>query len=108
MTCGVGTPLYMSPEVIRGSEYNQPADVWSFGILLWEIASQQTPDLLKQEGKIRGPLLSNLLQLIEAGKQLRVERDAWPEWVCTLIADCNALNPARRPTFRDVLAHLSK
>jgi len=34
---GVGTPLYMAPEVIGTAEYNNSADMWSMGIVLMEV-----------------------------------------------------------------------
>lgn len=33
----------MAPEVISGKKYTEKADVFSFGIILWEIASRQPP-----------------------------------------------------------------
>mmetsp|Transcript_21848 Transcript_21848/g.52824 ORF Transcript_21848/g.52824 Transcript_21848/m.52824 type:complete len:283 (+) Transcript_21848:1-849(+) len=38
-----GTPRYMAPEVALGAGYGLPADVHSFGILLWEICSLKKP-----------------------------------------------------------------
>ncbi|GMH50667.1 hypothetical protein TrLO_g9555 [Triparma laevis f. longispina] len=39
----VGTPLYMSPEVLRGSGYDWKSDVWSLGCLLYELACLKSP-----------------------------------------------------------------
>ena len=39
----VGTPLYMSPEVILGKDYNYKVDYWSVGIILYEIFYGSTP-----------------------------------------------------------------
>jgi len=33
----------MAPEVISGKLYTEKADVFSFGIILWEIASREPP-----------------------------------------------------------------
>jgi len=35
----IGTPRYVSPEVLRGDEYGFPTDIWSLGILLCEICT---------------------------------------------------------------------
>eukprot|EP00392_Amoebophrya_sp_AT5.2_P004644 g4652.t1 len=34
-----GTPLYLSPEIISGMKYTQKTDIWSLGVLLYEVAS---------------------------------------------------------------------
>lgn len=33
----------MAPEVISNQNYTEKADVFSFGIILWEIASREPP-----------------------------------------------------------------
>ncbi len=32
-----GTPIYVAPEVIRSSVYDSKADIYSFGIMMWEM-----------------------------------------------------------------------
>jgi tRNA A-37 threonylcarbamoyl transferase component Bud32 len=36
----IGTPIYVSPEVLKGESYSFSTDVFSFAILMWEIMSQ--------------------------------------------------------------------
>ncbi len=38
-----GTPLNMAPEILNGSFYNQKADVWSMGTILFEILTGFNP-----------------------------------------------------------------
>ena len=33
----------MAPEILRGEEYSLSADVYSFGVILWEIISRKQP-----------------------------------------------------------------
>ena len=41
-TC-VGTPYYLSPELIEGRPYNQLSDVWALGVLLFQMVAFQYP-----------------------------------------------------------------
>ncbi|HNX95336.1 MAG TPA: serine/threonine-protein kinase [Holophaga sp.] len=73
----MGSPRYASPEQVRGELAGMPSDVFSFGIIMWELLLSEHPyagegkDLLKAilEGK-RKPLGSrlprNLSRLLEA------------------------------------------
>jgi serine/threonine-protein kinase ULK2 len=38
-----GTPLVMAPEVLTGNYYNHKADVWSLGIVFFEMLTGFTP-----------------------------------------------------------------
>lgn len=43
MTGKIGTYQWMAPEVISSQNYTEKADVFSFSIILWEIASREPP-----------------------------------------------------------------
>ena len=32
-----GTPSYLAPEIIKGNDYGVHSDIWSFGILIYEM-----------------------------------------------------------------------
>jgi serine/threonine protein kinase len=36
-------PLWMAPEVLQGKPYDESADLYSFGIVLWELLTQENP-----------------------------------------------------------------
>ncbi|KAH9690256.1 serine/threonine-protein kinase TIO [Citrus sinensis] len=39
----IGTPLYMAPELVREQPYNHTADLWSLGVILYELFVGQPP-----------------------------------------------------------------
>jgi serine/threonine protein kinase len=43
MTGKIGTYQWMAPEVITSQKYTEKADVFSFGIIMWEIAAREPP-----------------------------------------------------------------
>ena len=57
----VGTPMYMSPEVILGKSYNFKVDYWSVGIILYEIFYGNTPfgNSTRDVSKIYKEILEN-------------------------------------------------
>lgn len=38
-----GTPAYIAPEILKDMTYSYEVDVWSFGVLMVEIISGQSP-----------------------------------------------------------------
>lgn len=43
MTGNVGTVAWTAPEVFDGRRYNEKADVYSFGVILWELCTREVP-----------------------------------------------------------------
>ncbi len=39
----MGTPLYLAPEIINETGYSFKADVWSLGIIIYEIMNFEAP-----------------------------------------------------------------
>ena len=43
MTGSIGTIAWSAPEMLSGLQYTSTVDVYSFGILLWEIVTRRVP-----------------------------------------------------------------
>ncbi len=39
----VGSPIYMAPEILKGRSYNISCDVWSMGVLFYELLFTRCP-----------------------------------------------------------------
>lgn len=91
-----GTSIYMAPEVIEGNHYGLKADVYSFGILMYEVVTDLTPYPLFEKGKMSSFQFNNKV----------VNEDMRPKFsikvkksIQKLIEKCWAKNPSERPFF---------
>jgi len=81
-------------------------DMWSLGVLVWEVAAAATPDLVAQEAvAASGSARSGYLSLLERGRRLTVD-EGWPAPIRSLLGVCWLEDPAARPTFQMALALL--
>ena len=39
----VGTPYYLSPEIVKGNPYSFKSDIWSLGVMLYEMMALKMP-----------------------------------------------------------------
>jgi serine/threonine protein kinase len=107
MTKAAGTLLWMAPEVYRGDQtYTGAVDVYSFGILLWELATRRAPwvDELTSE-TLFFEQLNNALQ---TGRRPAIPDSVLGEHSAfvAVMRHCWAGDPADRPTFSQAAADL--
>ncbi|XP_044492468.1 serine/threonine-protein kinase CTR1 [Mangifera indica] len=90
-----GTPEWMAPEVLRDEPSNEKSDIYSFGVILWELATLQQP---------WGNL--NPAQVVAAvgfkGKRLEIPLDLNPQ-VASIIEACWVSEPRKRPSFSFIM-----
>ena len=53
----LGTPLYMAPELVLHEKYSEKVDVWSLGIITYQLLSGKTPFDGKNIKKINTKIL---------------------------------------------------
>jgi len=39
----VGTPYYLSPEIVQSKPYDSKTDIWSMGVMLYELCALKPP-----------------------------------------------------------------
>ncbi|KAG5582730.1 hypothetical protein H5410_053357 [Solanum commersonii] len=90
-----GTPEWMAPEVLRDEPSNEKSDIYSFGVILWELATLQQPWI-----NLNPP------QVVAAvgfkGMRLEIPRDL-NHPVTTIIEACWVNEPWKRPSFSTIM-----
>lgn len=90
-----GTPEWMAPEVLRNEPSNEKCDVYSFGVILWELATVQQP----WSGM-------NPMQVVGAvgfqNRRLEIPNNVDPP-VARIISECWQSDPRLRPSFAELM-----
>jgi serine/threonine protein kinase len=97
---GVGTPHYTAPEVLEGKLYGLKVDVYSYGIILWEMATGQIPFRDRTHKDIIDMVLNRNERLpFSLAVTLPMQQ---------LIRNCWSRDPDERPSFKDIIALFEK
>ncbi|KAI1717934.1 protein tyrosine kinase domain-containing protein [Ditylenchus destructor] len=91
---------WSAPEALRTSLFTNKSDVWSYGILLWEIYSF---------GRVPYPRIpiQDVVRHIEKGYRMEPPENC-PTFITTLMTECCSLEPERRPSFAEILLRLKR
>ncbi|CAM9826031.1 unnamed protein product [Ectocarpus sp. 6 AP-2014] len=99
MTGETGSPRYMPPEVATNQPYNEKADVWSFIVIVWEMASGRLP--------FAGMSMEMYLDKVCNGAERPLVQNPWPADFKSLLRSSWQKDPDKRPSFREIHAVLS-
>ena len=92
----VGTPLYMSPEIILNNGYDFKSDVWSLGCVIYEITTLKSP--FRTEDKS----FHNLCMQIVKGDYPKIQDEKYGDILKDLIDKMLKVNPEERIGLEDV------
>lgn len=94
----VGTPYWMAPEVIQGSEYHTSVDIWSLGITAMEMAEGEPPwlDLLP---------LQACMKIVSSPPPRLKSVENWSDDFLSFVSACLKPDPDLRPTAGELLKH---
>jgi serine/threonine protein kinase len=97
---GVGTPMYMSPEILAKKPYDTKSDVFSYGVMLWILYCQKEPyQHIEHSWEIA--------RFIIEGNREKIPKDCPAEYA-HLIEECWAQEPNQRPDFQHIVERLEK
>jgi serine/threonine protein kinase len=93
-----GALKYMAPESLRNNMFSTKSDVWSFGVLTWEVLTRAAPfaDLNLQDAARK----------IKKGLTLPLPVDC-PSPLALILEQCWCQEPESRPSFDQFVAHFN-
>lgn len=98
-----GSPAFMSPEALLGNELTPKTDVYSFGMILWELLSGQSP----YENFEIESFEQLIEEICEKGTREKIPTDC-PPTLKRLIESCWQNDPNQRPNFLEIIQQLDE
>ena len=98
----LGTAAYMAPEQILGNQVDERADIWSFGVVLYELLAGELPFRGEYEQAITYAILEDEpMPISEVGKEI-------PEPLQKMVDRCLRKQPEDRyDSFREIIDQFS-
>ncbi|XP_002731591.2 mitogen-activated protein kinase kinase kinase 9-like [Saccoglossus kowalevskii] len=95
-----GTYAWMAPEVIKTSIFSRASDVWSFGVLLWELLTGQLP--------YKGIDGLAVAYGVAVNKLTLPIPSTCPSPFSRIMEECWHADPHKRPSFHEILDQLNE
>ncbi|EFP05572.1 CRE-MLK-1 protein [Caenorhabditis remanei] len=86
-----GTYAWLAPEAFRDGAWSESSDVWSYGVVLWELLSREDP----YQGQIPATIA---FQIVMRGQSLIIDENCPTQWK-NIMQKCWNLDPTKRPKF---------
>lgn len=96
MTKGVCTPLYAAPEVLKLDPYDSKCDVWSAGLILYEMLTSRE---MFEHVKKKTQLMKEVESFANPHKKIRMPEGYNPKWEKIILRMMNH-NVKERPSFK--------
>ncbi|TYI88752.1 hypothetical protein E1A91_D03G005100v1 [Gossypium mustelinum] len=100
MTAETGTYRWMAPEVIEHKPYDHKADVFSFGIALWELLTGEIPYSLLTP-------LQAAVGVVQKSLRPTIPKNTHPR-LGELLERCWQQDPTQRPNFSEIIEILQQ
>ncbi|KAG9292668.1 hypothetical protein G9A89_008254 [Geosiphon pyriformis] len=94
-----GVIPYIPPEVLKGENFTTAGDIYSYGMLLWELATGKPPFYDCKHDQI-------LIMAISNGQRPKITTPLIPPCFAKIIVKCWDANPKNRPTAKEVWSKL--
>lgn len=85
---------YMAPEILCGKQFTSKSDIYSIGMVMWEISAGHSPFLARNHDL---DLISEILK----GRRPKII-EGTPAWYSQLMQKCWDVNPERRPDLKEI------
>lgn len=92
---GVGTPYYISPEICEGKKYNQKCDVWSLGVVIFEMMALKRPFNFNSVSSL-------LYNIINCEPIEKIDQSFYSPDLIDLVYDMIKKDPNERPDIFEV------
>ncbi len=103
LTSICGTPEYLPPEIVLKKQYGNEVDIWSIGIIAYELLFRETPFLAGSEKEIWNNIVYkeiNFNKTNQKGVLIKVSRD-----YRSFVSSCLQKDPTARGSIDQLLSH---